>query len=47
MYGPKIIIEYLFLSFNQNLSSITKRGKIESASRPIVDFGVLNDNLIT
>jgi hypothetical protein len=35
-----------FESFNQGLSSITKNGKIESASRPLVDFGVLNDNLI-
>jgi hypothetical protein len=36
----------LFESFNQGLSSITKKGEIESASRPLVDFGVLNDNLI-
>ncbi len=28
------------------LSSITKKGEIESASRPLVNFGVLNDNLI-
>jgi len=28
------------------LSSITKKGEIESASRPLVGFGVLNDNLI-
>jgi hypothetical protein len=28
------------------LSSITKKGEIESASRPLMDFGVLNDNLI-
>jgi hypothetical protein len=27
-------------------SSITKKGKVESATRPPVDFGVLNDNLI-
>jgi hypothetical protein len=35
-----------FVSFNQGLSSITKKGEIESGSRPLVDFGVLNDNLI-
>jgi hypothetical protein len=35
-----------FVRFNQGLSSITKKGEIESASRPLVDFGVLNDNLI-
>jgi hypothetical protein len=34
------------VSFNQSLSSITKNEEIESASRPLVDFGVLNDNLI-
>ena len=28
------------------LSSITKKGEIESASRPLMGFGVLNDNLI-
>jgi hypothetical protein len=28
------------------LSSIIKKGEIESESRPLVDFGVLNDNLI-
>jgi hypothetical protein len=28
------------------LSSVTKKGEIESACRPLVDFGVLNDNLI-
>jgi hypothetical protein len=35
-----------FISFNQGLSSITKKGENESAFRPLVDFGVLNDNLI-
>jgi hypothetical protein len=35
-----------FVRFNQGLLSITKKGEIESASRPLVDFGVLNDNLI-
>jgi hypothetical protein len=35
-----------FESFNQGLSSITKKGGIESASKPLVDFVVLNDNLI-
>jgi hypothetical protein len=35
-----------FESFNRGLSSITKKKKIESVSRPLVDFGVLNDNLI-
>jgi hypothetical protein len=34
------------VSFNQGLSSITKKGEIESASRPLVDFGLLNDNLV-
>jgi hypothetical protein len=28
------------------LSSITKKGKIESASSPLVGFGELNDNTI-
>jgi hypothetical protein len=46
MYGSKMLIEYFFESFNQDLSSITKTGKIESASRPLVNFGVLNANLI-
>jgi hypothetical protein len=36
----------IIVSFNQVLSSITKKGEIKSASRPLVDFGVLNDNLI-
>jgi hypothetical protein len=35
-----------FISFNQGLTSTTKKGEIESASRPLVNFGVLNDNLI-
>jgi hypothetical protein len=35
-----------FVSFNQCLSSITKKGEIECASRSLVNFGVLNDNLI-
>jgi hypothetical protein len=35
-----------FISINQGLSSIIKNGEIESASRPLVDFSVLNDNLI-
>jgi hypothetical protein len=46
MYGSKMLIEYSLKAFNQDLSSITKKGEIESASRPLVDFGVLNDNLI-
>jgi hypothetical protein len=32
--------------FNKGLSSITKKGDIESASRTLVGFSVLNDNLI-
>jgi len=28
------------------LSSITKKGEIESASRPLMGFGELNDNMI-
>jgi hypothetical protein len=35
-----------FVSFNQGSSAITKKGEIESASRPLVDFGVSNNNLI-
>jgi hypothetical protein len=35
-----------FVSFNQGLPSITKKGEIKSASKPLVDFRVLNDNLI-
>jgi hypothetical protein len=29
-----------------SLSSITKKGEIESASRPLVGFGVLDDNTL-
>jgi hypothetical protein len=39
-------VRIFFESFNQGLSSITKKGEIKSASRPLVDFGVLNDDLI-
>jgi hypothetical protein len=46
MYGSKNSYWMFFESFNQGLSSITKKGEIKSASRPLVDFGVLNDNLI-
>jgi hypothetical protein len=35
-----------FVIFNQGLSLITKDGEIESEFRLLVDFGVLNDNLI-
>jgi hypothetical protein len=46
MYGSKNAYWIFFESFNQGLSSITKNREIESASIPLVDFGVLNDNLI-
>jgi hypothetical protein len=42
---PKCLLNILY-KLNQGLSSINKKGKIESASRPLVDFGVFNDNLI-
>jgi hypothetical protein len=45
-YESKNAYWIFFESFNQGLSSITKKGEIKSASRPLVDFGVLNDNLI-
>jgi hypothetical protein len=44
-HGSKCLLN-IFISFNEELSSIIKKGKIKSASRPLVDFGVLNDNLI-
>jgi hypothetical protein len=46
MYGSKNAYSIFFETFNQGLSSITKKGEIESASRPLEDFGVLNNNLI-
>jgi hypothetical protein len=46
MYGSENAYRIFFERFNQGLSSIIKNGEIESAYRPLVDFGVLNDNLI-
>jgi hypothetical protein len=46
MYGSKNACRIFFESFNQDLLSITKNGEIKSASRSLVDFSVLNDNLI-
>jgi hypothetical protein len=42
----KILIEYSLKALNKVCHQSPKRGEIESASRPLVDFGELNDKLI-
>jgi hypothetical protein len=46
MYGSKMLIEYSFKSLIKVCHQLPKRGEIESTSRPLINFGVLNDNLI-
>jgi hypothetical protein len=46
MYGSKMLIEYFWKVLIKVCHQSPKRGEIESASRPPVNFGVLNDNLI-
>jgi hypothetical protein len=36
----------IFYKFQSRIAIITKKGEIESASRFLADFGVLDDNLI-
>jgi hypothetical protein len=45
MYGSKMLIEYYLKALIKVCHQSPKR-EIENASRPLVDFGVLNDNLI-
>jgi hypothetical protein len=46
MYGSKMIIEYCLKALIKVCHQSPKRGEIESASRSLVDFDVLNNNLI-
>jgi hypothetical protein len=46
MYGSKLLIEYSLKALIKVCHQSQKNGEIESASRPLVNFGVLNDNLI-
>jgi hypothetical protein len=41
-----MLIEYSLKALIKFCHQSPKRGRIESASMPLVDFGVLNDNLI-
>jgi hypothetical protein len=46
MYGSKPLIEYSLKALIKVCHQSQKKREIESASRPLVNFGVLNDNLI-
>jgi hypothetical protein len=46
MYGSKMLVEYALKALIKVCHQSRKKGEIENASRPLVDFGVLNGNLI-
>jgi hypothetical protein len=46
MYGSKMLIEYSLKALIKICHQSLKRGKIKSAFRLLVDFNVLNDNMI-
>jgi hypothetical protein len=41
-----MLIEYYLKALIKICHQSPKKGEIENASKPLVDFGVLNDNLI-